>query len=115
MSIRFRKTIKILPGVKINIGKTGISTSVGVRGAHVTIGKRGTNVTAGLPGSGLSVTKKIGGKSEKPAAKEEAKPADGSSAVCVVSAFVLFFFIGFWAIPAAVVIAFVYSFMKKKK
>ena len=71
MSIRFRKTIKILPGVKINIGKTGISTSVGVRGAHVTVGKRGTHATVGIPGSGLSVTKRIGGKSQKSTAKEE--------------------------------------------
>lgn len=77
MSILFRKTIKIFPGVKINIGKTGISTSVGVRGAHVTVGKRGARVTAGLPGTGLSVTKKIGGKGKKAAAQKEpqAEPA----------------------------------------
>lgn len=71
MAIRFRKTIKILPGVKINVGKTGISTSVGVRGAHVTVGQRGTHATVGIPGSGLSITKKIGGKSQKVTAKEE--------------------------------------------
>lgn len=76
MSINFRKSIKILPGVKINIGKKGISTSVGVRGAHVTVGKRGTRATVGIPGSGLSVTKKIGGKSRKTtAAKEEIQTA----------------------------------------
>lgn len=71
MSIRFRKSIKVLPGVKINIGKKGISTSVGVRGAHVTVGQRGTHATVGIPGSGLSVTKRIGGKSPKVTAKEE--------------------------------------------
>ena len=71
MAIRFRKTIKILPGVKINVGKTGISTSVGVRGAHVRVGQRGTHATVGIPGSGLSITNKIGGKSKKVTAKEE--------------------------------------------
>lgn len=51
---RFRRTIKIAPGVRLNIGKTGVSTSVGVRGANVTFGKRGTTSTIGIPGSGLS-------------------------------------------------------------
>ncbi len=51
---RFRRTIKIAPGVRLNIGKTGVSTSVGVRGANVTFGKRGATSTVGIPGSGLS-------------------------------------------------------------
>lgn len=70
MAIRFRKSIKILPGVKLNLSKTGISVSAGVRGARVTVGKRGTHATVGLPGTGLSVTKKIGGKSKAKASQE---------------------------------------------
>jgi hypothetical protein len=53
---RRRRSIKILPGVRLNIGKRGISTSIGLRGAHVTFGKTGTRATVGLPGSGLSFT-----------------------------------------------------------
>jgi len=75
MAIRFRKSIKILPGVKLNLSKTGISISAGVRGARVTVGKRGTHATVGLPGTGLSVTKKIGGKSKKATAKQEIQTA----------------------------------------
>jgi hypothetical protein len=56
MGFRFRRSIKILPGIRLNFGKRGISTSIGVRGAHVTIGKTGTRTTVGLPGSGLSYT-----------------------------------------------------------
>ena len=56
MGFRFRRSIKILPGIRLNFGKRGISTSIGVRGAHVTIGKTGTRTTVGLPGSGLSFT-----------------------------------------------------------
>ncbi len=52
--LRFRRTIKIAPGVRLNIGKTGVSTSVGVRGANVTFGRRGTTSTVGIPGTGLS-------------------------------------------------------------
>src|SRR5258708_15133139 len=56
MGFRFHRSIKILPGIRLNFGKRGISTSIGVRGAHVTFGKTGTRTTVGLPGSGLSYT-----------------------------------------------------------
>lgn len=54
MAFRFRKSVKIAPGIRLNIGKKGISTSIGGRGATVNISKRGTRVTTGLPGTGLS-------------------------------------------------------------
>lgn len=51
---RFRKTFSILPGVRINLSKTGVSGSLGGHGATVNIGKHGENVTLGAPGTGLS-------------------------------------------------------------
>ncbi len=51
---RFRKTFSILPGVRINLSKTGVSGSLGGHGATVNIGKNGENVTLGAPGTGLS-------------------------------------------------------------
>ena len=51
---RFRKTISVLPGVKINLSKTGVSTSVGGKGATLNIGHGKKNVTLGVPGTGLS-------------------------------------------------------------
>ncbi len=54
MSFRFRKSIRIMPGVRVNVGKRGASVSVGTRGARTTVGKKGTRTTMGLPGSGLS-------------------------------------------------------------
>ena len=56
MGFRFRKTLKILPGVSLNIGKTGVSTSIGGKGARVTLGKHGTRTTVGIPGTGASYT-----------------------------------------------------------
>ena len=56
MGLRFRRRLRIAPGVSLNLGKRGASVSVGVRGAHVTYGARGGRTTIGLPGSGLSVT-----------------------------------------------------------
>lgn len=54
MGFRFRKTIRLLPGVRLNISKSGLSTSVGRPGATINVGKRGVRGTVGLPGSGLS-------------------------------------------------------------
>lgn len=55
MGLRFRKNISLLPGVRLNISKHGISSlSVGGKGLTYNIGKKGTRTTGGLPGSGLS-------------------------------------------------------------
>jgi len=56
MHIRFRKTLSILPGVRLNISRHGISTSVGARGAHLTFNRYGVRQSVGLPGTGLSET-----------------------------------------------------------
>ncbi|HGU0999449.1 TPA: DUF4236 domain-containing protein [Escherichia coli] len=39
MSLRFRQTFTLFPGVRLNIGKRGISASIGVPGATVNVGK----------------------------------------------------------------------------
>jgi len=57
MGLRFYRRIKVLPGITLNIGKTGVSTTIGTRGAHVTVAKDRTRRTIGLPGTGLSYTR----------------------------------------------------------
>jgi Protein of unknown function (DUF4236) len=55
MGFRFRKSIKILPGIRFNVGRKGInSVSVGGRGATTNIGKHGTHTTYSIPGTGIS-------------------------------------------------------------
>ena len=67
MSILFRRRIKIIPGVRLNISKSGLSASVGVRGASITLGGRGgTYANLGIPGTGIYTRKKIGGKEFNP-------------------------------------------------
>jgi len=53
---RFRRSIRILRWLRLNIGKRGVSTSIGVKGAYVTLGHGHARETAGIPGSGLSYT-----------------------------------------------------------
>ena len=59
MGFRFRKSIKLLPGVRANISKSGVSTTLGPRGASIGIGKQGTFLNIGIPGTGLSYRQRI--------------------------------------------------------
>ena len=59
MGFRFRKTIKLFPGVKLNFSKSGVSTSIGGPGATINISKRGTRGTVGMPGTGVSYSENL--------------------------------------------------------
>ncbi len=61
--MRFRRSIKLAPGFRLNLSGSGLSASVGPRGASMTFGKRGAYVNAGIPGTGLSSRQRIGGGS----------------------------------------------------
>ncbi len=56
MGFRFRRSLKIFPGVRWNLSKRGSSLSFGGRGAHYTVGSSGSRFTFGLPGTGMSWT-----------------------------------------------------------
>ena len=83
MPIRFRKTFRILPGVKINLSRGGISTTVGPRGFHLTFNKSGVRQSVGIPGSGLSESSYL--MKNEPDASTHQKPEaerDGSEVGC---------------------------------
>lgn len=65
MGFRFRRSIRIAPGLRVNLGKRGVSLSAGVRCASVTVAPRGTYTNVGIPGTGLSYRERIGGGSEQ--------------------------------------------------
>jgi len=67
MGLRFWKRIRILPGITLNISKSGISISFGTRGLRYTIGKNRRQTTIGIPGTGIYYTKRKtkNGKSKK--------------------------------------------------
>lgn len=65
MGLRFRKSVKIAPGVKLNFSKSGVSTTFGGKGFSTTVSKRGTYRNIGIPGTGISYRKKIAGRSSK--------------------------------------------------
>lgn len=55
MGLRFRKSIKILPGVRVNFGLKSTSISLGGRGFRTTYSSTGrVTRSVGIPGTGLS-------------------------------------------------------------
>jgi len=55
MSIRFRRSIKICKGLRVNINKNSVGLSVGPRGIGYTFNTKGKSTFhAGIPGTGLS-------------------------------------------------------------
>lgn len=63
MGLRFRKRLKIAPGLYLNVSSGGTSWSMGIPGATVNFGGRnGARATVGIPGFGLSYSHKLGGK-----------------------------------------------------
>lgn len=73
MGLRFRRSVKVFPGVRLNISSRGISTTVGVRGASVNFGPRGTYLNLGIPGTHIGVRQRV----DRPA-PPAALPAPGS-------------------------------------
>lgn len=80
MGLRFRKSIKILPGVKLNLGTKSASVSVGKKGMHYTMSTTGRKtVSVGLPGTGLSYVKTIGSGSKNSKSKSSTGYRTGST------------------------------------
>jgi hypothetical protein len=55
MGLRFRKSFKIAPGVRMSVGKKGVGMSFGGKGLRYSIHSSGRSTTTfGIPGTGLS-------------------------------------------------------------
>ena len=53
MALRFRRSIRLAPGIRLNVGMHGAGLSVGPRGFHVGVNRRGMYTSAGIPGTGI--------------------------------------------------------------
>lgn len=58
MGFRMRRSIKIAPGVRLNVSSKSVGLSAGVRGARMSVNSSGrTTATVGIPGTGISYRK----------------------------------------------------------
>lgn len=62
MSTRFRRSIKIAPGIRLNVTKSGFGITAGPKGAHYSVHSSGARTRSiGLPGTGLYYQDRSGG------------------------------------------------------
>lgn len=94
MSFRFRRSIKIAPGVRVNLSKSGASVSMGARGASISTGKRGTYANVGIPGTGLSYRQRIDDAPSRGGGRRARGPRDVSRRTVWIS----FGLLGLWVL-----------------
>lgn len=79
MGLRIRKSIKIAPSVKVNIGKKSVGVSVGGKHGGVSVNsKSGINTRVSVPGTGISYSQHVA-KASKVSRKTDSKQISASS------------------------------------
>jgi len=78
--MRFRKSINIFKGVRMNVSKSGVSFTMGRKGVSANVGKDGVFLNTSLPGSGLYDRRKLvdfngAGTKQKPSPASRTDPA----------------------------------------
>ena len=80
MGVRYRKSISMGKGMRLNITKTGLGMSVGTKGLRYSVHSSGrTTATAGIPGTGLSYTASRSTRSSAAAKRQIPSPPSSSS------------------------------------
>lgn len=83
MALRFRKSIKLAPGIRMNLSGGGVSWSLGPRGASIGIGKRGAFLNAGIPGTGLYSRQSLSSGGGSSSSREEEPTPNVSMTISV--------------------------------
>ena len=72
MGFRFKKSIKIAPGIKLNLNKKSTGVTFGGKGFHYTVNSKGKRTASvGIPGTGLSYSTTSNKKSSEKKAHSE--------------------------------------------
>lgn len=80
MGMRFRKSIKIAPGIRLSATQRGLGVRVGGRSGGISFSPSGTRVSAGIPGTGLSWSERISsGTSARPRTRASSSTKAGVS------------------------------------
>jgi tetratricopeptide (TPR) repeat protein len=71
--LRIRRSVRIGPGVKLNLNKRSVGLTVGGRGGHYSVNTRGQRTTTvGLPGTGISYI-------DRSTSRRRSRPAGGTT------------------------------------
>lgn len=84
MALRFRRSVKLAPGLRLNFSGSGLSLTAGPRGASVNFGSRGTYFNSGIPGTGLYSRSRLSGSSSGSSSARSSAPQEVMVAAKVV-------------------------------
>ena len=107
MGFRFRESIKIAPGVRVNLNKKSTSVTFGGKGFHHTVSSTGRKTTtAGIPGTGISYTTtegghKASGTGRKKSSASASTQNGGKNPGCLSGCMVLMIILLFWPLALA--------------
>jgi hypothetical protein len=76
MSRRFRQSFKILPSLKLNLSKSGLSASIGGAPFTLNLGPRGIYGATSIPGTGISFRQRLSGETDAPRQPASYEPPD---------------------------------------
>jgi hypothetical protein len=60
MGWRFRQSFKVIPGLRLNLSRSGLSATIGGAPFTVNVGTHGITGTASIPGTGISYREHVG-------------------------------------------------------
>lgn len=88
MGFRFRRSLRIAPGIRLNFTRSGLSATLGRRGASISVGSRGTRGHLGIPRTGLSYSERLtAGSASAPSSR--AQTFGGGCALVAVIGFLV--------------------------
>ncbi|MCQ2313311.1 MAG: DUF4236 domain-containing protein [Paludibacteraceae bacterium] len=93
MSWSWRKRKIIIPGVRMNFSKNGISTTIGPRGLGLTMGPKGTYLNTSIPGTGLYKRTKLGGNNTSQTMKNNTNIGCGTILLALTGGIVWLFIV----------------------
>lgn len=94
MGLRFRKSVKIAPGVKLNFNKKSTGVTFGGKGVHYTVNSNGKSTSSvGIPGTGISYSSTSSSKKSKSSSKQNG----GCMKYGLIALLVLFILGGFFS------------------
>lgn len=85
MGLRFKKSIKLGSGARLNIGKKSVGMSVGGKGARYSVSSSGRRTkSVGIPGTGLSYVSTSGGRKSSSRRSHGRKASSTSKGGCLL-------------------------------
>lgn len=94
MGLRFRKSVKLAPGVKLNFNKKSTGVTFGGKGVHYTVNSNGKSTSSvGIPGTGISYSSTSSNKKSKSSSKKNG----GCMKYGLIALLVLFILGGFFS------------------